>query len=80
MTPMDSICKKHVVFFPQERHFVEIRKSNAKNHTGLGWGIGALLIALTHNKLSYSYPLLMAVTHRFHGTFFNKSLYANDKF
>ena len=21
----------------QERHFLEIKKSNAKNHTGLGW-------------------------------------------
>ena len=24
----------------QERHFLEIKKSNAKNHTGLGWGGG----------------------------------------
>ena len=40
-----------------------------------GGGIGVLLIALTHSKLSYSYPLLMAVTHRSHGTSFNKLLY-----
>ena len=32
----------------QEHRFLEINKSNAKNHTGLGWGggIGVLLIAL----------------------------------
>ena len=29
----------HDVFF-QERHFLEIKNSNAKNHTGLGWGGG----------------------------------------
>ena len=22
----------------QEHHFLEIKKTNAKNHTGLGWG------------------------------------------
>ena len=27
----------HVENF-QERHFLEIKKSNVKNHTGFGWG------------------------------------------
>ena len=38
-TQIDNL---HVEHF-QERHFLEIKKSNAKNHTGLGgvghWGI-----------------------------------------
>ena len=50
----------------QERHFPEMKKSNAKNHTGLGWrgDIGVLLIPLTstHSKLSDSYPL-QGLTH-----------------
>ena len=52
----------------QEHHFLEIKKSNAKNHTGLGWGgaIGVLLIALLiANALTqppYSTPLLKGVT------------------
>ena len=47
MTKYDKNDKIHVENL-QERHFLEIKKSNAKNHTGLGWGggIGGLLISL----------------------------------
>ena len=49
----------HVETF-QERHFLEIKKSNAKNHTGLGWveGHWAITHSPTHSKCSYSTPLL----------------------
>ena len=64
----------------QERHFLEIKKSNAKNHTGLGWGgIGVLLMALLiANALTqppYSTPLLKGVTQGSRGMSFNKLLY-----
>ncbi len=41
----DQNDQTHVDFL-QERHFLEIKKSNANNDTGWG-GIGVLLIALT---------------------------------
>ena len=40
LTEYDRNDQIHVGNF-QERHFLEIKESNAKNHTGLGWG-GAL--------------------------------------
>ena len=64
----------------QERHFLEIKTFNAKNHTGLGWGggIGVLLIALLiANALTqppYSTPLLKGVTQGSRGMSFNKLL------
>ena len=60
--------------FVQERHVLEIKNPTSRTTQDWGGGIGLLLIALTHNKLSYSYPLLMAVAHRFHGNSFNKLL------
>ena len=43
---MTNTNKCMSIFF-QKRNFLEIKKSNAKNHTGLGsGGIGVLLIAL----------------------------------
>ena len=47
----------HVEKF-QERHFLEIKKSNAKNHTGLGWGRAhwGITHSPTHSKCSYSTP------------------------
>ena len=72
----------HVENF-QERHFLEIKKSNAKNHTGLRW-VGVyrgggydyvpLLKALTHSKCSYSTLLLKGVTQGSRGMSFNKLL------
>ena len=35
----------------QERHFLEIKKSNAKNHTGLGWWAGHW--GITHSPYSW---------------------------
>ena len=37
LTKYDSQEQIHVENF-QERHFPEIKRSNAKNHAGLGWG------------------------------------------
>ena len=38
-TKYDKIDQIHVENV-QERNFLEIKKTNAKNHTGLGWGEG----------------------------------------
>ena len=54
----DQIVTKYVeknqmyVEIVQARHFLEIKNSNAKNHTGLGGSIGVLLIALTQGPYS----------------------------
>ena len=58
-TKCDKYDQIHVGSF-QERHFLEIKKSNAKNHTGLGWGGGhcGITPSPTHGKCSYSTPLL----------------------
>ena len=86
LTKYDQILTKyaqngqmHVENF-QGRNFLETKKSNAKNHTGLGWegGIGVLLIALLiANALTqppYSTPLLKGVTQGSRGMSFNKLL------
>ena len=52
----------------QEHHFLEIKKSNAENHTGLGWwgnwGIGGGGVGYTGGRgmisSRYSRPLLIA--------------------
>ena len=49
----------HVEKF-QERHFLEINKFNAKNHTGLGGGV--LLITLTQGSYSWQMLLLNPLT------------------
>ena len=67
LTEYDKNDKIHAEIV-QKRHFLEIKKSNAKNHTGLGWwgGIGVLLIALlianALTQLPYSTPLLKGLT------------------
>ena len=35
----------------QERHFLEINKSNVKNHTGFGWGNQLKPIKINENQL-----------------------------
>ena len=58
----DKNEQMHVVFF-QERHFLEIKNVNAKNHTGWGGGWGGGHCGITHSP--YSRPLLIvnALTH-----------------
>ena len=41
LTKYDKHDQTHVDFYP-ERPFLEINKSNAKNHTGMGWVGGHL--------------------------------------
>ena len=59
LTKYYKLDQIHVENF-QERHFLEMKKSNAKNHTGLGWGGGhwGITHSPTHSKCSYSTPLL----------------------
>ena len=60
----------------QECYFLEIKKNDAKNHTGLGGGMISfrysrpLLIANAPTQAPYS----RGATHRFHGTYFHKLL------
>ena len=80
LTKYDKHDKIHVGNF-QERHFLEIKKTNAKNHTGLGLGGGigvlliALLIAIAITQPPYSTPLLKGLTQGLRGMSFNKLLY-----
>ena len=59
MTKSDKHDQIHVDNF-QKRHFSEIKKINAKNLTGLGWGWGdwGITHSPTHSKCSYPTPLL----------------------